>query len=343
MIFSARIGTKHLMQLCQRLSTSLEAGIDMRKIWQREAEQSSGNARRRYESIRTAVAQGDSLSQSIADTKDFFPELFREMVEVGEKTGHLASVFGDLADHYENQLGLRRMFLGAIIWPILELSAAVTVIGFLIWIMGVLPGKKDILGLGLIGTDGLIKYSLFIACVVAVGFVFVQMVRRGVFWVGFVQRAAMYVPLLGSCLRTLALSRLAWALKLVLDVEMNLSDALPLALRSTHNARFTKDIPRVTEAITQGQEIHEALRSTRAYPQDFLSMLEVGEHSGKFVESMETISRQYQEKARTAIAALTILAGFAVLILVAAIIILLIIQIFLTSYLGPLNDALKNM
>ena len=60
------------------------------------------------------------------------------MVEVGEQTGHLGEIFAQLAEHYENQVRLRRNFLSSITWPIIQLTIALAVIGLLIWIGGVI-------------------------------------------------------------------------------------------------------------------------------------------------------------------------------------------------------------
>ena len=43
---------------------------------------------------------------------------------------------------------MRRTFLAAIIWPLMQLAVALSVIGLLIWVMGFL-GNVDLLGLGL--------------------------------------------------------------------------------------------------------------------------------------------------------------------------------------------------
>ena len=71
------------------------------------------------------VNQGGTLSAGLTATGDFFPPLFREMVLVGEQSGHLGEVLKQLANHYQNQLTLRRNFLASITWPAIELFLAV--------------------------------------------------------------------------------------------------------------------------------------------------------------------------------------------------------------------------
>ena len=76
------------------------------------------------------------------------------------------------------------------------------------------------------------------------------------------------------------------------------------------------------------------------FPADFLDAVAVGEQSGALVESMGRLSRLYQDQARTALAALNVLAGFAVYAAVAMVIIVLIFRLA-GFYFRTLNDVLK--
>jgi len=98
----------------------------------------------------------------------------------------------------------------------------------------------------------------------------------------------------------------------------------------------------VSDAVSGGQSLADALEPTGDYfPAILHEMVAVGEQSGKIVESMGHLAQQYQDRAKMAMAALAVVAGIAVVLVIAAIIITLIFRIFITSYLGPINDALK--
>lgn len=342
------VSQKQLAQLCRRVGSSLEAGIDSRKIWQREATaRSSPGLQSRLDQIYNGIARGDSLSDALQATGDYFPSLLHEMVAVGEETGKLPEIFKHLADHYDHQLQLRRAFLASIAWPVLQLSAAIAIVGLLIWVLGFLPRgldgePPDVLGLGLVGFKGLMVYLFLVGCIALVVAALVVAFRRGLAWVGPLQKALLAVPILGRCLETLCLSRMAWSLHLTLETAMDLPRALALSLKSTRNARYSDQIPRIANYVLEGNEIHEALAATRAYPREFIDALEVGERSGKLPETMGILARQYQDQARRAMAVLTMLAGFLVWALVAAMIIFMIIRLFMTMYLGPIQDALKG-
>jgi len=344
MIFSPRISTRRLAELCRRLATSLEAGIDARTVWAREADRASGRAARdRIGRINEAVQQGDTLSEGFARTGNYFPDVVRELVRVGEQTGHLPEVFRQLADHYELRLKLRREFLSAITWPLVQLILALAVIGLLILVMGIIGDIRgqtiDILGFGLVGPKGLAIYLGFLAGVAALFGLVVSCIRRGMVWTRPVQRLVMRVPKIGRILETLAMGRFAWSLSLTLKAGVEVRRAMKLALSSTRNARYTDRIEAVDGELSLGHSIHDALRAGAVFPVDFLDAVAVGEESGNLVESMAHLSRIYHEQARAALGVLNTLLGVVVWLIVAAFIIAMIFRLF-SFYLGVLNDAM---
>ena len=344
MLFSPRIKIGPLAALCRRQATALGAGIDVRTVWAREVELARGQAARtRMTGISEAVAGGETLAAALAETGDYFPTLFRELVDVGEQTGHLSEVFARLAENYEDQVKMRRVFLGAIAWPVIQLGIAVLVIGFLIWFMGMIgDGKIDPLGFGLVGNTGLAIYATFVAMVAAAISFLIAAVRRGLVWTGPIQRLVLRLPGIGKPLRTLALARLAWSMHLTMKTGMEVRRALRLSLQSTRCVIYTDQVDPIDTQIMAGNSIHEAFLGTGAFPAEFLDVLAVGEQSGRIVESMERLSRQYQDHARTALETLNVIAGFAVWGIVAAIIILMIFRLF-GFYLGQINDAMRPL
>jgi type II secretory pathway component PulF len=342
-MFSSQISLRTLVGLCRRLSTASEAGIDIRTVLAREVERAHGPLRRHLLSISFAIDQGNSLSEALLATGDFFPALFREMIALGEETGHVDAVLAQLAEHYQNQVNMRRMFLAAIAWPMVQLILAVLLIGFLIWVMGMLREATrnpdlDILGFGLVGDRGLAIYAAFVAAVVAVFWITLSAIKRGLVWTRPIQRLLLRLPVIGAPLRTFALARLAWAMHVTMGGGMDVHRALRLSLRSTQNAYYIDQIGPINAAIASGNSIYEAFSAMGGYPAEFLDTLAVSEQSGRIVESLGHLARQYQDRARAAMAAMTLIGGWLVWMGIAAIIITLIFRLF-SFYLNMINTA----
>jgi type IV pilus assembly protein PilC len=131
-----------------------------------------------------------------------FPPLFRALATVGEETGNLPEVMGELEKYYITQQKLRRDFISEISWPLVQFFAAVLIIAGLILILGLISvnnkrGKAiDPLGLGLLGMDGAVTFLCAVGIVVFAGFLAVRLIA---FVTGRHPRLQRYVFRCGSC------------------------------------------------------------------------------------------------------------------------------------------------
>jgi type IV pilus assembly protein PilC len=345
MLLSPRLSAKALGELSHRLAVETESGIDIRRSWKRESDSASPRVRGEFQRVSEALNRGESLSAALAGTGQLFPALFREIVGVGEKTGTLGRVFHRLANHYRAQVALQRMFLSAIAWPVIELVLAIIVVGLMIWLLGIVAQRNngqpiDVLGLGLIGTSGLLIYLCFVLAVGLCVAGLIVAVRRGVLWTRPIQNALMHMPGLGSALQKLALARLTWALHLTMNVDMDLRQVVPLVLRATHSDYYTRHTQQAVAIVAAGHPLYKAFAATGAFPADFVEALEVAEESGAVVESMGRLSKRYEEEAESALKLITTLAGVSVALVVMALIVFMIFRIA-GFYIGTINDAIN--
>lgn len=341
-----RMGTQALSQFCQRVGSSLQAGVDVRRIWDAEARRGSARQRDVMEAMRRQMAAGESVAQAFTAANGFFPALVLEMVDVGERTGRLDEVFLRLSDHYENLLKVRRGFLAGIAWPVIELALALTAIGFFIWLYGFLDLKnmygEPLTVLGLYGTFGLIKYIGILLCIGALSAAPIVAVRQGWLDMGPFYRLLIQLPVIGPALKNMALSRLTWALALATDSDLDAQRAVELAVRSTQNSYYVSQLDRLRREVRLGRSLREAFQATERFPTDFLDALETGETAGRVSETMEVLANQYQDRARSQITLLAVGAGFGVLLAVFGLIIFFIFKMFFQLY-APLFDTLESM
>ena len=345
MLFSPRYSTRDTAQLCQRLSIAIDAGLEVRKIWADETNRAQGMAKSRFRTISQAVAEGHTMTQALAATGDYFPPLMRELTAVGEETGKLDAVYKQLAEHFQQRLQMRRMFLAAIAWPMIQLAAAIAVIALLIVIMGFIRAMNpevniDILGFGLYGSRGLTIYFAFILTVAVVIWLIIRAIGRGLAWTRLIQYLILRIPYIGKTVEKLCLARFVWTFYITLESGMEIRRAVRMSLKSTNHALYIDRIAEIDKAIVQGASLTDAFGDARCFPREFLDALAVGEQSGRLSQTMENQSRQYQDQARAATAVLTTIAGFAVWAIIAAIIVMMIFRLA-GFYLGTINNALN--
>src|SRR5262249_97776 len=109
------------------------------------------------------LRKGSDVAATLQERGNAFPPLMIDLVSVGDQTGSLPEVLAALGDHFENIVRLRRTFLGAIAFPIIQLLAAIFIVGGLIWLLGMIAGSTggtpfDVTGLGLSGTAGALTW-----------------------------------------------------------------------------------------------------------------------------------------------------------------------------------------
>ena len=338
-----RIDAKTLSRLCRRVSISLAAGIDVRRIWQTESQRGRLAHRAKIAQMSRDIDNGESLAEAFQGTERYFPEIVLDFVRVGEGTGKLAEIFSRLADHYDHLLRLQRRFLLGILWPAIQLVGAVLIVGFLIWISGWISRTAgqpiDFLGLGLVGTRGLLIYLVMVAAVTGAGFALVQGAQRGWLSVAPMVRLVMRLPVLGPCLQSMAMSRMSWALSMAVQAGLNARQSVRVAIQCTQNVVYTDQLDAVDRQIAAGQEIHEALRAADVFPVDFVDAVEVGETSGSLDDTMERLSKQYEEQGQASSRILTMILAFATWGFVASILVALILRLAI-AYRDMLFDAI---
>lgn len=346
-MFSPQIRLKSLAVVCRSLSTTLHAGIAIEKAFDLASDKAGD---RRCEEamhyISTAVRKGQDVSSAMHELPGVFPDLMMEMVYVAEQTGSLPEILKGLAEHYENLLRLKKNFISSLIFPLFQFVAAVLVIAFLIFILGWIAQSRggkpiDILGLGLLGTKGALLWLSMVFGTVLSLFVAYQITVRNLKGKKFLDGFLLQVPVVGNCLRSFAIARFSWAFYLTEQTGMPIDQSLKASLRATDNGAFIEAGTGICEMVQEGSMLGKALASSKLFPADFLSMVDVAEVSGTVPEALHRLSPQFEDDARRSLSRLTSALAWAIWAMVAIFIIFLIFRIAFW-YIGMINDAVKQ-
>jgi len=125
------------------LSTLLEAGMDIRGSLELiQNEQTRKKYSHLFETVLNRIVAGATLSFSMKQAGLFTPyEYFS--VQIGEETGKLANILGELAIYFRKKIDQKRQVVGALTYPVLVMIVAFTAVGFMMTY--VVPMFADIL------------------------------------------------------------------------------------------------------------------------------------------------------------------------------------------------------
>lgn len=305
------------------------------------------NCRRILAEVADNLHSGDDLTRALERRGDYFPRLFIDMVSVGERTGSLAEVLNSLADHYDNLVRLRRSFIGAITPSLLQFLAAVLIIAFVIFILGIIAemgGNQplDVLGWGLVGTSGAIRFLCYVFGSIAGLVALYLFVSRGLRQQQVLHALFLRIPVLGACLRSFAIARFSWAFYLTQQAGLKILPSIDASLRATSNGAFIAQSGKICAMVEAGEDLTTALAASGLFPEDYIEIVHIGETAGTVPETLERLSPQFEEQARRSLATLAVAVGWLVWTMVAGFIIFVVVSIMLW-YIGQLNEALRGI
>ena len=266
---------------------------------------------------------------------------------MSEGTGSLPEVLTHLADHYENNLRLRREFVSSIAWPMLQLVAAVMIIALLIVIFGMIgddpngPNMKQLV-FGLSGVSGAVIWLTCTFGTAAFVWIGYQVSVRQFAAKRILDPLWLRVPVLGTCLRSFAIARFSWAYYLTQQSGMPVDRSLTASLKATNNGAFQNSTPLVCAGIREGEDLSVVLEASQLFPEDYLHMVSVAETSGTVPEMLNRLSPQFEDQARRSLKALTAIVSWLVWAAVATFIVFFIFRFFLW-YVGMINDAVRGI
>src|SRR5688500_7736348 len=74
------ISTKELIGLCQRVGQSLHAGVEVRRVWQQEANRGSERHRGHVARVLQQINAGGTVADGMRECGGYFPPLTCQMV-----------------------------------------------------------------------------------------------------------------------------------------------------------------------------------------------------------------------------------------------------------------------
>ena len=339
----AKISYRQLAKLFQRMGTSYSAGIDLLSFYDKESKVSGRTYRNKSSEIRDRLADGESLTDAMAASDGYFPDLALAVVKAGEKSGRLEDSFKRLSTHYDSLVKFRTRFLGSIAWPVFELLASIGLIGLLIlvmhWVMVDIGGIEPIDWFGMGSTTGnfLLYCSIVLLFFLAV-FLVIYGSMQG--WYGTLpMRIARRVPIVGKTLEQLALSRCAWAMSASENAGMDVRDIGKLSLEATENYYYKMVIPEVLYDLRKGKSFTQTFLATDAFPDDFISAIENGETAGKLAETMHQTSLSLQQQAENNLQIISKIGFVLMMGFVAIVLGFTIILLFQKLYMDQLRKA----
>lgn len=303
--FKTRLKQTDLAMLTRQLATLINSNMPLDEVLTATAQQSrKPRIKTLILQVRSRVMEGHSLAYALGDFPDVFNEMYRSMVKAGEHAGFLGKVMESLADYTENRQHTQQDLSGAMIYPIILVVLAATVITLLMAfvvpeLVGMFAHNNAQLPLPtrivIVLSDFFSSYwwLMIVAIVGAVlGFrYYLKDPGRRRLWHRFLLR----VPFISGVIASMDSARFASTLSILVSSGVPLLEGLRIAGEVLSNLELRAASHTVANIVQEGGSLSRALEQAKVFPPMMVHMVASGEASGE-LEHMLLRSSMNQER-----------------------------------------------
>jgi len=306
----------------------------------------------RFRDVLTAMTEdmegGKVLSQCMTAHPEAFDNVFVSLVRAGEQTGALPEIFKNLADNLRWLDELLSQTRRLLILPLLTLVVVLAVlVALLIVLVPQIAGLFKSMGLALptqtkvlIAVSGFmtqfwyIVFGVPVVVVVALLLVVQRSSRAAYMW----DHAKLHLPLIGSTLQKIILSRFANIFALMYRSGITVLDAIKTCEDVVNNRVISDSLVRAGQQIAAGESLTETFKNLGVFPPLIIRMLRVGESTGALDTALMNITYFYNRDVKESVDKAQKMLGPAMTLVLGG-----ILAFVVWAVLGPVYDILGKI
>jgi type IV pilus assembly protein PilC len=251
------------------------------------------------------VESGSALSEALARHPKVFDRLYVNMVRAGEVGGALEVILRRLAEFKEKAQSLKRKVIGAMIYPVVVILAAIGILSFIM--IAIVPKFKEIFAAfemklpamtqTLLDISDFMKNYFWIMPLVLIGWIIFCRLLRLMYWGRYVlDWVWLHVPIIGVILEKTIVARTMRTLGTLVSSGVPILEALSIVKETAGNAVFEEMFQRVFESVREGESIAMPMKESRLVDDMVVNMIDVGEETGELDKMLNKIADVYDEE-----------------------------------------------
>ncbi len=345
-----KVKTKDLTAFTRQLATLVNAGLPLMRCIEVVKKQNRVPALQDcLEGISESISGGGTFSEALTGYPKIFNNLYVNMVKAGEAGGVLEVVLARLAEFAEKAEKIKNKVKGAMIYPMVVLTAAVGITAFLL--VTVIPKFQQVFN-DILGGEELPPVTQFVMDAsefvqhnggqIAIGFVaFVVLYKM----IGKTKKGALMLdhmrlkmPVTGTLVQRSAVSQVTRTLGTLLGSGVPILQALSIVRDTTGNLVIRNAIQSVHDAVKEGESMTDPLAACGVFPPMVVSMVQVGEETGALADMLTRVANTYDDEVDNAVSGLTAAIEPALIIFLAAVVGTIVIAMFM-----PMVKIISNV
>lgn len=296
------ISDKKKESLYLELSSLLKAGINLKSALELIITDQQDKVL--FLTIKNTVISGSSLSQALQQTGRF--SVYEEFsIQIGEESGKLSEVLGDLALFYKNKIKQRRKITSALTYPIVVMVTSFGAVFFMLKVVvpmfgdifrrfgGELPWiTQKILDISMAMESSFLPF--IVVCILTSSYLYYA--RKTPVYRKISSKAILRLPVIGELVKKIYLARFCNSMRLLINAKLPLLRAITLSKQMIGYYPVESSLQKIETDILKGKSLHQSMQQFDLYPPKMIQLLKVGEETNQLDYFFEKISDQYVEE-----------------------------------------------
>lgn len=291
-----RLNNNNLSLICMHMHSFLKCGTDFISA----IEYASDNIRNKkikelLKNIKDDIEGGNSIYNAFVKQDGVFPELFLEMILIGENSGNITESFEQLGLYYEKKDKISKQVIDALSYPIFVVAFSITILIFMVSEIipmfltilkqngGTIPLITQIV---IASTRFLIdNFRYFLAAFILL-LLILKIFNKSI----VVNKLSYYFKFKNLIIKNIFTKiydiKTGKNLSMLLSGGIDIMSSVSIMEAGEKNIIIKSKFQDVFNEIREGNSIYEAFRSTHLLSPFFLSMIKSGEKSGNLISML---------------------------------------------------------
>ena len=338
---SPKMKVKDLTIVTRQVAILLDAGLPLvRSLRTLEKQAKNPVVKKIMKESADSVEGGSTFSEALAQHPKTFDKLYLNMIRAGEAAGAMEVILDRLAKFMEKAAKLAGKIKAAMIYPTVVLSIALLITsGLMIFIVpkfekifsellggaALPPLTQFVIGISNIMQKHFIETAIGVGILYVI-FTVVGKTKKGRYGIDWVKYRA---PLMGPIISKSSIARFSRTLGTLMSSGVPVLQALQIVRDTSGNEVVADGIQKVHDAVKEGEGMAPPLAATKIFPDMVISMIEVGEETGKLPDMLEKIAETYDEEVDNAVDVLTSMIEPLMIIFLAVVVGTIVIALFM--------------
>lgn len=299
-----RFNDKKKAQFYNDMFTLLDAGLNLNSALKiLDEENPKKDKDNIYGTLQKDILQGKSLSNSMKNS-DKFTIYEYQSIRIGEETGQLAKMLGELKDHFDKKIKLRQQFIGLVTYPIIVILLTVGVliflmnyvvpmfVGFLVQVNAELPAVTQFV----LDFSDFVKEWIgpfMIGVILIAGILYFQ--RNADWYKKYSAMVLLRLPLIGGMTRRIYLTRFCQSMALLTNSKIPLVEALEMTGEMVDFYPIQKSLSNIKAGVLKGRTLYETMGEEPIFEKRMISMVRVGEEVNRLDTVFTKLTDQYSD------------------------------------------------